>query len=263
MHRFCFAFCLGLTTCASVVALPAHAFDNMANTAINNMMLGTQIPVMNNAIMSGVLEEMAGEAGEPSPPSQSALQDDGVGLIARDAPPLSIDMRGAEPHIAQAHQEFLGLVGDADLQAIEEIRSLLASGDVRREFQSLLRSVSLNPEDLADAMTAHIIVMWAIVNERLDGNADPNGVRAVSQQFGPLFRADPGLQSLSPAERAAVFETIAALSLMAIGAQTDLDNRHEVVALEEFRSTVNLYAQEIGWPDLRRMELTQRGFQLQ
>jgi hypothetical protein len=70
MRRVAFALSLGLTACASTLASPAHAFGQ---AAINYFSHGHYIPVMNQVMMRGVLDEIVGDDGSAPQPGGSVV----------------------------------------------------------------------------------------------------------------------------------------------------------------------------------------------
>jgi hypothetical protein len=245
----------GLLACLVALPSPAHAFGNMADTAINNMMLGTHIPPMNQALMTGVLDEQASSghsAGDRS------AEDHSTNFSAQSSAPLTIRRIASGP--LESIQEELAATMAADEATRVQILQGLRSGVVAAEFDELLRYNQMDPTDLADGLTAYTVIMWLVANDQLDGQSDPARLRAVSDQIGPMFRSTPELQALSPEQRAVEYERIAALSLYAIAAYTKFDQEGDRAAKTQLQSAVQESMQHVGW-DLTALDLTHRGFE--
>lgn len=240
----------GLLACLVALPSPAHAFGNMADTAINNMMLGTHIPPMNQALITGVLDEQAS--------SDHSAGDHSANFSAESSAPLTIRRISSGP--LESIQEELAATMAADEATRVQILQGLRSGVVASEFDELLRYNQMDPTDLADALTAYTVVMWLIANDLLDGQSDPARLKAVSDQIGPMFRSTPELQALSPEQRAVEYERIAALSLYAIAAYTKFDQEGDHDAKTQLQSAVRESMQHVGW-DLAALDLTHRGFE--
>ncbi|WP_338071814.1 DUF6683 family protein [Billgrantia desiderata] len=127
------------------------------------------------------------------------------------------------------------------------------------QFDELLRYNQMDPTDLADALTAYTVVMWLVANDRLDGQSDPARLKAVSEQIGPQFRAAPELRSLSPEQRAAEYERVAAMSLYGIAAYTAFEQKGDRSAKAELQAAAQESMQRVGW-DLAALDITHRGF---
>lgn len=136
----------------------------------------------------------------------------------------------------------------------------LRSGEMAAQFDELLRYNQMDPTDLADALTAYTVVMWLIVNDQLDGQSDPARLKAVSEQIGPQFRASPELRSLSPEQRAAEYERVAAMSLYGIAAYTAFEQEGDRSAKAELQAAAQESMQRVGW-DLAALDITHRGFE--
>jgi hypothetical protein len=224
----------------------------MADTSINNMMLGTHIPPMNQALMRGVLENQSSPT-QGSAPGSSALHQQTNGS------PLSM-RRSSNSNLNAVQDELARLITDEPSHQAEALAAI-RSGQIAGEFTELLRYNGMNSDDLADGLTAWLMVMWLIVNDQLDGSSDPARIQAVSNQLGPLFRSMPELQSLTPEQRAVEFERISIMSMFGIAAYMRLSEEGNHEALAELRAAVTEGMRQSGW-DLQALTITQSGFEM-
>lgn len=227
---------------AGILQGQAYAQDLMGSITNANLMTN-----FHNA--SGMVSStMADAVNQPeAPPAASTL-----------AAPLRFEEAHGSQGIAQVHQEILATVAH-DPAAHAVIQTALESGAMHHEFQNLLRQSDLDPEDLADALTAYVLLMWLIVNEQLDGPTDPAAILAARDQFSPLFRADPTLQQLDSAQRAAEYERVASFSVLGIAAYMHHRNENDRDALRQLQNAINEGMRSSGGLDLRTLELTSTG----
>jgi hypothetical protein len=220
----------------------AYAQDLMGSITNANLMTN-----FHNA--SGMVSStMADAVNQPeAPPTASTL-----------AAPLRFEATPDRQTIARVHAEILATVAH-DPAAHTAVQEALESGAMNREFQNLLRQSDLDPEDLADALTAYVLLMWLIVNEQLDGPSDPAAIHAARDQFSPLFRADPALQQLDSAQRAAEFERLASFSVLGIAAYMHHRNENDRESLRQLQDAINEGMRSSGGLDLRTLELTSTG----
>ncbi|MGY6518277.1 MAG: DUF6683 family protein [Lysobacteraceae bacterium] len=241
-------------TLSAALASPARAFDNMADTSINNMMLGTHIPPMNRAMMMGVLDD------SDDARTRSGLDADRLSGTPQRPPGLPLAMqRGGSTELART-QESLAQAMTVDEAGRRQLLEAFRSGQVAAQFGEQLRHNRMDPDDLADALTAWIVIMWLIANDQLDGRSDPARLQAVADQLGPLFRSNAELRGLSPQQRAAEFERVAALSMYGIAAYMKFQQERDRSGMSTLRAAVTEAMRDMGW-DLTSFDITRNGLE--
>ena len=134
------------------------------------------------------------------------------GLVAgAAAAPSAAQMQGSAPRLTytaapalrrQALADYAARIGRKDARAAESVRQQFGQHDYDRIFRGIVAPFGLSGNDLADAMTAHAVLVWMIAN----GSGDPRrgAVRAARDQIAIGLAADP--RYASPTARAPLGE---------------------------------------------------------
>lgn len=201
---------------------------------------------------------MVSETMTVASPSLRASRGELLSRAMNEGAPLTV-RRGRSDALTEVHQELADVMVTDDAARARLLRAL-RSGEVASQFDAQLRYNRLDPGDLADALTAYVVIMWLIANDQLDGRSDPGRLKAVSDQLGPMFRSNPDLMALSQEQRAAEYERIAALSMYGIAAYTKFDQEGDRGAKLQLQAAVRESMQRAGW-DLTAYDITHRGFE--
>ncbi|WP_101926149.1 MULTISPECIES: DUF6683 family protein [Luteimonas] len=180
-------------------------------------------------------------------PAPAQVAEDAVATLAftRD-PKVSADVQ------RQTIQAF-----GRNASQLAELETLIGSGDMLREFDTILRRYGYDPTNLGDVLAAHLLISWEVVNDQ-DSRRSPVGQRAVRRQIiGPLA-AVPQVAAMSDAAKQAQAERTAYLTMVSALSYQSLKREGDRAALAALSANVRRGLQANGL-DLRAVSLGDDG----
>jgi uncharacterized protein DUF6683 len=233
-----------------LMALPAHnvmaqdigitIFDS-ANTAAINI-AGTK--AMNAAISSSF-----NRLGPGRPPATLEID---------TSRPVQLDFR-PDPAVTQTvNARFVDLLGSLQPDRRDQIASELDSGALQTRFSTLLSSYGYSSGNLADVMTAYLVIAWEVVHNK-DATSYLNGIGIVHNGMRSALSHSPNVRDLSDAQRQEVAETLGNLTMLAAVARSTLVQRGDTDSLVLLQENVLATTRKFGI-DLAAVRLTDEGF---
>lgn len=157
---------------------------------------------------------------------------------------------------ARVQQETIRALGRTPDQ-VADLDKVIGSGQMMREFDTILRRYGYDPGNLGDVLAAHLLISWEVVNDR-DSRGSPDGQRAVRRQLiGPLA-AVPDVAAMSDAAKQAQAERTAYLTMVSALSYQSLKREGDRQALAALAAGVQRSLQDNG-VDLRRVTLDDGG----
>lgn len=158
----------------------------------------------------------------------------------------------------QVDDRFIADVGAKLPQRTAEVRKLFDSGVLERTFAELLGKFGYSPNDLADVMTAYIILSWETVHDG-DATRYPQGIEAVHRRLRRALADSPGVGGFSDAQKQEFAETLADQAMISTIARKQLIAQNDTARLRQLERGVRDATLQLG-VDVGRLELTNRGF---
>ena len=138
----------------------------------------------------------------------------------------------------------------------ELLRPVIASGRLMTEYGKLMRHLGLSENDIADVMTAYLLVSMEAVNGETPGARERSAVR---RAIADKLAASPGLRKLAPRDRQVLAERYA-YSTLSTGLTFQVLSREKRTSeLAEFRTRVRRNVSQSTGIDLTRVSMTETG----
>lgn len=154
---------------------------------------------------------------------------------------------------AQALEEFVGRVERTDQRAAAEVGGQLSRYDATRIFSGIVRPFGLRANDLADVVTAYVVLGWMISNDSPDPT--PRSVQSVRARVAQELAANP--QLASPAMRTTVGEEV---KILFVVLHAGMQNATRSRQMAGYSQGVRDMFRQLTGEDLRSVALTDRGF---
>jgi len=132
-----------------------------------------------------------------------------------------------------------------------------ASNKIRNQFDQLLTSYGFSSLDIADAMTAYLVINWQVVNGKELG--DKNGFEAVRKNIRATLLKNGKLKTATAVDKQKLAENFGYQSIIAMSTYRVLVNKNDRVGLNKLQQTVYQNTKQAGL-DLKSYTLTNRGF---
>jgi hypothetical protein len=214
-------------------------FDNMADTVINNMMLGWPLLDMNQIISGQIVDDIA--IGGAMPHSET----DPHRLYFRRSPDVSV--RSAESLIAALGPEFLPLAG------------VIRSGAMVEEFSRALLLGGFSATRFDDVMAGVMLTFYEVVHQT-DTAPMSDGYGPFRDHLTAALLAEPDLSSVADADLQHQAEMLINLAMLAaLGNQAFQGQAANTAEAHHFREKVRETAAALGF-DVGLVRFTAEGF---
>lgn len=216
-----------------------------------------------SAIMGSHIARLNGRRTLPAGRSAPRYVQSGNGPLLAGAfaptPPAAMPRQAALPFTStpasrkQALEEFVARVERSDPRAAAEVGGQLSRYDATRIFAGIVRPFGLSANDLADVVTAYVVLGWMISNASPDPR--PNSVRAVRARVAQELADHPQLRS--PGMRSTVGEEV---KILFVVLHSGMQNATRSKEVRSYSSGVRDMFRQLTGEDLRALTLTDRGF---
>lgn len=134
---------------------------------------------------------------------------------------------------------------------------IFANNKLRNQFDKLLKDYKYNPTNLADALTACLVISWQIIhNESFN---DKNGFDAVRKNIQENLLSSAELRDASDATKQRVTEIFGYQAMMALNTYKVSVAEKDKIAFNKLRSEIQANTKSAGM-DLSTLKLTNKGF---
>lgn len=173
-----------------------------------------------------------------------------------DDPSLSFR---ATPAITEAlNKKFIAAISAQQPSARAQAEKLFNSGTLTRTFDDLLAKFGYSPDNLADVMTAYMILSWETVHNG-DATQYPRGIAAIHQRMRHALAGNPQFATFSDAQKQEFAETLADLAMLSTIARKQMLAKGDAAQLQQLEQNVRETALELG-VDVGKLQLTNQGF---
>ncbi|GAB3924815.1 DUF6683 family protein [Larkinella terrae] len=152
---------------------------------------------------------------------------------------------------------FINQITQANPSAEPQLEQLFANNRLVTEFDNLLAGYGFSGRNLADALTAYLVINWQIANNQ-EFN-DPNGFNNVRRVMQVALLSSEELADLQDRDKQTIAETMAYQSLIMRTAYQDLKKANNRAGLANLQKIVHKSVKDLGF-DLKAVRLTSAGF---
>lgn len=160
----------------------------------------------------------------------------------------------------RVHAQLLESFAAAPPEAAAALRQALDSGELARAFDDLLRQFGYSSRNLADVMTAYLVLGWEIVNGA-DASKQTAGIAAVRARLLENLARDPQVRRLGDAAKQEAAETMSLGIMFAVAANREFRAQGRDAPLQQLRSGLRSSIRDSFGIDLQRLALTDDGFE--
>lgn len=205
----------------------------------------TNFSLINGAIMGAAIQgKKVGKKGTTIPSiKKSTLKD--------------LDFKRSETLSKTIQQEFISRLSKLQPGIKSNLEMIFAGNKLRSEFDGLLEGYGYSATNLADAMTAYLVIHWQVVNGQ--DYKDRKGFDAVRKMMRENLLSSAALSAASDRDKQAAAESFGYQSIIAMNTYKTLMAKGDKVGLEQFKNSIDKNVKQSGM-DLKAVRLTNNGF---
>lgn len=195
----------------------------------------------------GSLAHALVESGAPVLPATGAMDFDSLDFapsaaVTRDTNQRIV--RALAPHVHAANRT--------------KLQQLVDSGELLQSFDALLSKFNYRPNNLADVMTAYIILSWETIHDA-DATRFPHGIDAVHQRVRYAMAANPHTAAFTDAQKQGFAQVLAYMAMLNVVDRKRLQASGDSGKLHQLEQNVDAQTRNDGL-DLGALQLTDTGF---
>ncbi len=202
-----------------------------------------------------MLQSLVRDSTIPKPKSAGSQSRDGGATAARasSASPTRVTYR-SEVSTRLRNEILRESTGNA--RSDELLRPVISSGRLMTEYGKLMRHLDLSSNDIADVMTAYLLVSMEAVNGQTPGARERSAAR---RAIADKLAASPELRSLPADDRQVLAERYAYSTLSTGLTFQVLSRANRKAELDEFRTRVRRNVSRSTGIDPARVSMTAAG----
>lgn len=211
----------------------------------------------NGAVRDAMIGATAHIAADPTRPSGHL--DTALSPPALPAAQYQWLLFKATPTITEnLNNRFITAISAQQPSARARTAKLFSSGILAKTFDDLLAKFGYSPDNLADVMTAYLILSWETVHNG-DATQYPRGIQAVHQHMRYALASNPQVATFSDAQKQEFAETLADLAMLSTIARKQLLAKGNTSQLQQLEQGVRETTLKLG-VDVGNLQLTDNGF---
>jgi hypothetical protein len=162
----------------------------------------------------------------------------------------------------QANDDFARFLAENTSLKREEARSKLQEGAFRNQFSQLTAPCNLSRNNIADVLTAYMVVSWKILHDQPNASQplERTGTQAVQASVRKQMAADGKLSALNDTQKQLFAELLSNLTVLYVTSNADFRQKNDQGALRRFREEVRTASQKRVGADLSKIRFTSAGF---
>ena len=168
-----------------------------------------------------------------------------------------LDFVRSETLSKSIQKDFISRISQSKSYENKELEKMFSENKLRNEFDRLLAEYGYSGKNLADAMTAYLVISWQLVNAQ-EYN-DRKGFDAVRKMVRENLLASEYLNSATDKDKQIVSETFAYQAMLTINLYKTLTAKRNQAGLEELKISVAEALKKSGM-DMKTLNLTTKGF---
>lgn len=239
MNRFLAMFVL-----AGSLAAPAVARAQFEPNATAGLADGYRMDMLQSLVRDNTI---------PKPKTSAAAATRGKAVVASPSSPTQVAYRSDVS--ARVKDEILQ-ESTGNRRSDELLRPVIASGRLMAEYGKLMRHLGLSENDIADVMTAYLLVSMEAVNGETPSARERGAVR---RAIADKLAASPGLRKLTAQDRQVLAERYAYSTLSTGLTFQVLSREKQTPELAAFRTRVRRNVSQSTGIDLARVSMTETG----
>lgn len=265
-NRFPIRHCLQAAVAVLSLLAPALSAQDIGMTIFNSANTAAINIAGTNAMNAAIASSFDQDSG-PSTPQEPYRWGTTKKKTSAQAPsgiqvdtsrPVALDFRPDASVTRTVNARFATLLGNLQPDKRDQIASEFDSGALQAKFSELLTSYGYSSLNLADVMTAYLIIAWEVVHNK-DATRYLNGIGIVHNSMRSALSHSPNVGALSDAQKQELAETLGNLTMLAAVAKNTLVQRGDTQSLGLLQENVRTTTQKFGI-DLGTVQLTEQGF---
>lgn len=174
------------------------------------------------------------------------------------SPPVALDFRPDASVTRTVNARFTDMLAAIQPDRRDQIAAELDSGQLQAQFASLLSSYGYSSRNVADVMTAYLVIAWEVVHNA-DATAHIDGIGVIHRTMQKSLAHSPSMRTLTDAQKQELAETLGNLTMLAAVAKNTLVQRGDTEGLATLQDGVRTTTRRFGI-DLAPLRLTDQGF---
>ena len=172
--------------------------------------------------------------------------------------PVALDFRPDASVTRAVNARFTEMLAAIQPDRREQIAAELDSGAMQAQFANLLQSYGYSSRNVADVMTAYLVIAWEVVHNA-DATSHLDGIGVVHRTMQKTLAHSASMRTLSDAQKQELAETLGNLTMLAAVAKNALVQRGDAEGLATLQEGVRTTTRRFGI-DLQPLRLTDQGF---
>ena len=181
----------------------------------------------------------------------------GTKTAAKKATLRSLEFTRSESLSKTIQQDYISRLAKEQPNMKPALEKAFSGNKLRNQFDQLLSTYNYSGTNLADAMTAYLVISWQVVHGQ-EFN-DRRGFDAVRKMIRENLLSGTTLNAVTDKEKQTATETFGYQAIIAMNTYKTLRNNRNKTALDQFKAAVDRSAKESGI-DLKGVRLTSNGF---
>lgn len=187
----------------------------------------------------------------------AAIKAKSVTKTAKKATLHSLEFTRSELLSKNIQQNYISRLAKEQPNMKPALEKAFSGNKLRNQFDQLLSAYGYSGTNLADAMTAYLVISWQVVHGQ-EFN-DRRGFDAVRKMIRENLLSGTALNAVTDKEKQTATETFGYQAIIAMNTYKALRNNRDKVVLDQFKAVVDRSAKESGM-DLKMVRLTSSGF---
>jgi len=246
---------VGLLAIATPAALSAQTIDIAGVTPAMDPSVIAHGILVSNIPRQAVEARQRGQARAQQPSRRSTT---GANLAKpRAVAAVPTSYRPAAAISAQVDRQLIAQAEKVTPGAGKEMRDLLTSGHVRKQYHNVAATLGLSPSDAADALAFYVVAQWGVATDyrEMITPAQMKGVRSQVRALYPKIATSLD----TDAKRQVFAETLIARGVVGAGIHEAAVQAGNEARVKELVQMTQPAAREILGTDPARFELTEKG----
>lgn len=171
--------------------------------------------------------------------------------------PAKLNFIRSEPLSQAIQKNFIDNLSKENPNYQPALEKVFYQNKLRNDFDRLLAGYNYSGKNIADAMTAYLVISWQVIHEQ-EYN-DRTGFDAVRKTVREILLSSNYLQNATDQDKQTVTETFAYQSMIMMNNYKALLSSKKRTELENFKSLTANHLKKSGF-DLKNLRLTTNGF---
>lgn len=231
-----------------LLSFPTFLFAQLDVIASGEALYNSTYSLTNGAIMGATIESSSKTKGTTKSGTKST---------AKKSTTAKLNFVRSEPLSQSIQKNFIANLSKENSSYQPALEKIFHQNKLRNEFDRMLAGYGYSGKNLADAMTAYLVINWQIVHGQ-EYN-DRRGFDAARKMIREHLLSSAYLKNATDQDKQTVAETFAYQSMIAMNTYKTFVATKKHAELEEFKTSIDNNLKKSGF-DLRALRLTTNGF---